>query len=268
MNLKNKSKIMSTISPNVRRFMAGSFFLLICASLPTQLCAQGETLSAKEILRRIDRNQNAENRVLTSEMTIHGRRGSRTVKSNSWVEGTDKSFTEYVAPAREKGTKMLKLGDQLWTYSPSTDRTIKISGHLLRQSVMGSDLSYEDLMEDPSMEELYDATIEREEDIEGRACWVLDLTAKDGGVAYAQRKIWVDQERFLPLREHRFGKSGKLLKTTEVHEIDRVGDRWVIRHVTFKDALKKGKGTEFRVEKVEFNTKIPSRIFSKASLRR
>jgi hypothetical protein len=36
---------------------------------------------------------------------------------------------------------MLKLGDQLWTFSPSTDRTIQIAGHMLRQSVMGSDMS-------------------------------------------------------------------------------------------------------------------------------
>jgi len=43
---------------------------------------------------------------------------------------------------------MLKLGDELWTYTPETDRIIKISGQMLRQSVMGSDLSYEDMMED------------------------------------------------------------------------------------------------------------------------
>jgi hypothetical protein len=64
------------------------------------------------------------------------------VKVQVVYRGQERAFREYTFP-RGKGTKMLKLGDQLWTFDPRTDRTIQISGHLLRQSVMGSDLSYE-----------------------------------------------------------------------------------------------------------------------------
>ena len=102
--------------------------------------AYSQQLSANEILKKIDANLSSENQIITSKMVIHGMRGERTIESKSWTEGTEKSFTEYLAPAREKGTKMLKLGDQLWMYSPGTDRTIQISGHMLRQSVMASDL--------------------------------------------------------------------------------------------------------------------------------
>ena len=86
----------------------------------------------------------SDTRYVKSQMVIHGPRSSRTIESESWAEGKS-AFTEYLAPAREKGTKMLKLEDKLWIFSPSTDRTIQISGHMLRQSVMGSDLSYEDI---------------------------------------------------------------------------------------------------------------------------
>ncbi|MCK7490029.1 MAG: outer membrane lipoprotein-sorting protein [Anaerotruncus sp.] len=64
---------------------------------------------------------------------------------------------------------MLKLEDQLWTYTPASDRTILISGHMLRQSVMGSDLSYEDMMEDPRLASLYAATVAGEETLRGPA---------------------------------------------------------------------------------------------------
>ena len=37
------------------------------------------------------------------------------------------------------------------------DRTIAISGHILRQSVTGSDLSYEDMMEDRALRQTYGA---------------------------------------------------------------------------------------------------------------
>ncbi|MFZ2896490.1 MAG: outer membrane lipoprotein-sorting protein, partial [Saprospiraceae bacterium] len=97
--------------------------------------------------------------------------------------GDKRSFTEYLSPAREAGTKMLKLENQLWIYSPSTDRTIQISGHMLRQSVMGSDLSYEDMMDDRKLTDIYSAKVAGEETIDNRKTWVLELTAKVEDVA-------------------------------------------------------------------------------------
>jgi outer membrane lipoprotein-sorting protein len=224
--------------------------------------------SGSEILRKVDENMNAETRILTSKMVIQGRRGSRTITAKSYIKGEDKAYTEYLSPAREQGTKMLKLGDFLWTYSPATDRTIQIAGHLLRQSVMGSDLSYEDLMEDSKLQDSYEATVVAEEDIDTRPCWVLELVAKTSDVAYHRRKVWVDRDRYIPLREERFAKSGKLLKTTDVKSVKRVGDRWIGEEVVFKDVLKKGAGTVFYIESVEFDKPISDYMFSKAILRK
>jgi hypothetical protein len=116
---------------------------------------QQRSLSGDEILTRVDQNMFSENKIVVSRMIIHGERESRSVEAKSWQRGTSEAFTEFLAPAREKGTKMLKLKDMLWTYFPSTDRTILISGQMLRQSIMGSDLSYEDMMEDPHLPHLY-----------------------------------------------------------------------------------------------------------------
>jgi len=227
-----------------------------------------ETPSGEWILKQVDKNIGSDNKISVGAMIIHGRRGSRTIKSKSWLKGTNISFTEYLAPARERGTKMLKLADELWTYSPSTDRTIKISGHMLRQSVMGSDFSYEDMMEDPELHKLYEAEVIAEETYDERLCWVLELTALVDDIAYYSRKIWVDKERFIALKEQRYARSGKLLKSTEISDIIRVQNRWVPREMLFKDELKGGKGTEFLLESIEFNADIPAHIFTKASLRK
>jgi outer membrane lipoprotein-sorting protein len=223
--------------------------------------------SGEEVLRRIDANIGSDNKIATAEMIINGRRGSRSIKSKSWIYGEEKSYTEYLAPAREAGTKMLKLEDQLWTYIPSTDRTIKISGHMLRQSVMGSDLSYEDMMEDPELLNLYNANVIEEETYLDRPCWILELTAKIEDISYHSRKIWVDKERYVSLKEERFARSGKLLKVFEVKEVRSIQNRWVPVHMVFKDALKSGKGTEYFIESIEFNADIPEALFTKASLR-
>jgi outer membrane lipoprotein-sorting protein len=230
--------------------------------------AEAQAPSGDWILQKVDENIGSDNKISHSLMIIHGRRGSRSVESRSWIQGDEKSFTEYLAPPREAGTKMLKLEDQLWTYSPSTDRTIRISGHMLRQSVMGSDLSYEDLMEDRKLSQLYAAKVTAEEEYDGRACWVLELTSIVEDVAYHSRKIWVDRERFVVLKEDRFAKGGKLLKRTEIKDVQLIDERWIPKKIVFKDMLKTGEGTEFILEDVQFNAEIQDHVFTKASLRR
>jgi len=242
--------------------------LIILAAVLPVFPVLSQAPSAETILDRVDRNAVPGNKIVMSEMIIHGRRDSRSIKIKSWIEGEDKAFTEYLYPPREQGIKMLKLGDQLWTYSPATDRTISISGHMLRQSVMGSDLSYEDMMENKKLREVYTAKVNGEEKFLERDCWVLELVANKGEAAYYTRKLWVDKERDLILREERFAKSGKLLKTLDVKSVIRAQDRWVPNHVVFKDALKEGQGTEFKIDTIEFDVAVPAYLFDKAGLRR
>jgi outer membrane lipoprotein-sorting protein len=239
--------------------------ILLFVAITTTLANAQDAI---DILDKIDKNMSSENRVFTSRMIIHGRRTSRTVESKSWAEGENKAFTEYLSPAREKGTKMLKLEKQLWIFSPSTDRTIQIAGHMLRQSVMGSDLSYEDMLEDSKLQDQYNAEVIGEEVINERKCHVLELNAKVEDVSYHKRKLWVDAEYFVPLKEELYAKSDKLLKKTELFDVEKIDNRWYPRKIVFKDMLKEGKGTEFIVDEIKFDVEIPEHIFSKASLKK
>ena len=240
---------------------------IAAAAAPASAPAQ-QNLTADVILERVDDNMHSDSRIVVSRMVIYGRRGSRTIESKTWARGEEDSFTEYLAPARERGIKMLKLGDQLWMYSPSTDRTIQISGHMLRQSVMGSDLSYEDMMEDPELSNYYDAVIAGSERIDDRECWILEMTANTSDVAYHFRKAWIDKERYIPLKSELYAKSGKLLKKLEFKDIVWTQERWYPRKMVFKDMLKTGAGTEFIVDEITFNAAIPEALLSKAALRR
>lgn len=238
--------------------------LLFALLTITQINAQDATV----ILNKVDDNINSNTSITKSDMIIYGRRNQRTVTSVGYAEGTNRSFSEYLAPARERGTKMLKLEDNLWIYSPSTDRTIQLSGHMLKQSLMGSDLSYEDMMENRKLTEMYDAKVIGEETIDERKTWVLQLKAKVDDASYDSRKVWVDTERYVPVREELFAKSGQLLKRTELKDIKKIDDRWYPTKMNYKDMLKDGKGTDFIVLEIEFDVEIPAYIFSKAALKR
>ena len=232
------------------------------------VAVMAEEPTGEQILRQIDANMTSESRISTARMIIHGRRESRTIELKSWSRGADTAFTEYLAPAREKGIKMLKLADRLWMYSPDTDRTIQLSGHMLRQSVMGSDMSYEDMMDDPRLAETYEAEITGAEAIDERICWVLLLTSRTEDAAYQTRKLWVDQDRLVPMQEELFARSGKLLKRMELKDFKQIGNRWYPMRMIFKDMLKNGKGSEFIADSIEFDVPIPEHLFTKAALRR
>jgi len=233
------------------------------------LLGQPDDMSVQDIIRAMDENLNAKSRVLTSKMVVHGRRTNRTIESKNWVIGIDLAFTEYLSPPREKGTKMLKLGDKLWTYSPQTDRVIQISGHMLRQSVMGSDMSYNDMMEDRPLIELYEASLEGSVEIDGRSHWIMLLEAKVKGLSYPKRRAWIDKEYLLPTKEELYAKSGKLLKTSTMDGIKKVQGRWFPSRFIYKDELKRNsKGTEWIIDEIAFDIDIPESRFSKALLRK
>jgi len=226
-------------------------------------------MTLEEIIQAMDENLNAKSRILTSKMVVHGRRASRTIESRNWVVGTDLAFTEYLSPPREAGTKMLKVGDKLWTYSPQTDRVIQISGHMLRQSVMGSDMSYNDMMEDQPLMDRYATTLEGSVIIDGRDHWIIFMDAKVKGLSYPKRRAWIDKKYFLPTKEELYAKSGKLLKTSTMDGIKKVQGRWFPSRYIFKDELKRtSKGTEWIINEIQFDSEIPDSRFSKARLRK
>lgn len=225
-------------------------------------------LTAEQIMERVDKNMIANDRIIESRMIIYGKRQKRTVSFRGYSKGEDKSFIEYLAPSREKGTKILKLKEHLWIYSPSSDRTIQLSGHLLRQSVMGSDLSYEDISKNEKYGTIYIPNLLEQSIVGNRKTWCIELKAKNDEVSYPKRKIWIDQERFLPLKEEMFAKSGELLKRITVSEVLKIKDKWYPKITNYKDVLKDGNGTDFVIDSMDLESKISDDIFNKASLKK
>lgn len=240
--------------------------LLILILAAFALAVQAQNPTPQQILRAIDQNLTSTTVKSTSRMVINSRRSTRTVASINYSRGNTDFYTEYTSPPRDKGTKMLKQGNSLWIYDPNTQRTVQISGNMLRQSVMGSDLSYEDFMEESSLLEQYTAALEGDLTYEGRDCWKLLLTAKSNRISYPSKRIYVDKARNVPLYEEWFARSGRLLKTIKASNVTRIGSRWYPRRVVFKDELKQGHGTEYIVDSIEFDVPIPASIFSRTQL--
>ena len=223
-------------------------------------------MTAEEIINKRDDNEYFETAQMEAEMIIVS--GSRKIiktmdaltdKKNSLVEFTN---------SQDRGTKFLKREGDLWMFFPDAEEIIKISGHMLNQGMMGSDFSYQDVMEADKLTDLYDFEIIKEEEFEGRPCYVLEGIAREGvKVSYYRRVSWIDKERFIGLKEELYAKSGRILKETKTNIIEEIEGRWVPTNSVMENKLRKDTYTEFTITQIKFNLEIPEETFSLQNLR-
>ncbi|MFQ5482297.1 MAG: outer membrane lipoprotein-sorting protein [Nitrospinaceae bacterium] len=243
--------------------------LLLSAIWPVLLAAGlADTVDVQKLLEEVDDNLWSTSKFIEGRLIIDNGRRVRTLKQEVWMQGVTRSFTKYMAPARERGTKMLKVGKKLWMYTPRTDRKILISGHLLRQSMMGSDLSYEDMTEDEKISAAYTGEVEGREVINGVETLILSLRARSPDKTYQKLRVWVDARRKIVLREEKYAKSGRLLKTVEFLDYRPIDGRLFPKKMVFRDALKGNTKTTYVFDRIDFDVNIPPRYFSLSILKR
>lgn len=246
--------------------MRSIYLLIIVFGLNTVMIAQNYP-SGKLVLSKVSQNLSSKTRIVESTMSVATSRGTRIIETKTWSEGDKKAYVEILAPEKEKGTKMLKVENKLWIYSPKTKRSIEMSGQMLKQSMLGSDMSYSDMMDDSPLMQKYSATVTGEENVDGRKCWIVNLTAVKEGVEYYKQLMWVDEERNVPLKIELYSKTGKLLKKLEMSSVERVQGRWFPLSMVYKDMLKEGKDTEMKIKSIQFDVLIPANRFDKANLK-
>jgi len=217
---------------------------------------------AEDVLREIDNNLQFDTRKSTTVMQVVDGRRTREYRMVVYGRGLDEAAVEYLAPARDRGTRMLKEKDNLWLYMPRAERVQRISGHMLRQGMMGSDVSYEDMMDGVNFLERYVAEVTGTSVVDDRPVWRLEATAKDDAVTYPKRILWVDKEHYIPIRQELFALSGMLLKTWTMTEIEEIDGRNIPTRMEISDHLRSGSKTVLMMSDISFGIDIADEIFS------
>lgn len=123
------------------------------------------------------------------------------------------SLIRFVLPTRDAGKLMLKNGNDLWFYDPTTKASVRLSP---QQRLMGQ-ASNGDVVT-VNFAKDYQATLAGEEEIKDgerrqRRAYKLALKATAPDATYAAIELWVDAENSRPLKGRFFADSGRLLKT-------------------------------------------------------
>ncbi len=224
--------------------------------------------SAREIIRQVDRNENFTTQRFFAAMVIQkgSRRLVKTFNGYGYRDG-EKSFITFTNP-EDRGVKYLKIENELWIYFPDADDIMKISGHMLRRGMMGSDISYEDMLESSEFEKKYDYVRKDDATVDGMACFVIDCTAKVPDSTYARQVLYVQKNNYVPVKAEMYAKGGRLLKKMTMEDIRMVAGRAVPMTMTIRDMRKKDSLTVVSFSKILFDVPMPAGVFTRQNLRR
>ena len=253
----------------IRKILIVVFFITIAAFIfPSALGAQSAAQpSASELLRRADNNEIYTTIEYEGDIIVeHG--GKRFVKTmKAWGRGNTHSFIEFTNP-EDRGTKYLKRDGRLFVYSPDTEEVILISGHMLKESMMGSDMSYEDTINNETLAGRYDPSLAGSDIVNGRDCWVLELAAKRKTESYPKRKLWIDKEHGDVARYELFALSGVKLKEYSLKKTEVIGGRRFPVEGEMRDLMRRDSKTTFVMRSVVLDKPIADTVFSQRNLER
>ncbi|MFH0883419.1 MAG: outer membrane lipoprotein-sorting protein [bacterium] len=219
--------------------------------------------TAMEWLHELDYNMVMKSAQYMATMTVHLPSGQeRMFKMECKVVGDQYAMMEYTEPKRDLGTRYLKRDDELWIYFPRVDRTMLIQGHMLRQGVQGGDMSFEDMTESKSWEDIYDAEIVKQDS----NTVTIKMTAHDMTTSYPYREIVIDKRTSLPMLEVSSDASESPIKETEILSYKKIGDRNFPTSVIIRSRLVDNKWTKFEMSDVKLDVKFDESQFTKRAL--
>lgn len=167
---------------------------------------------------------------------------------------------EFVAPKKIRGQRLLKKGSNMWFMSQGLQKPVPISQ---RQRLTGGaangDIASTNYFRD------YQAKRAVDEVVDGKLCYVYELTAQDKSVTYDRVRYWVSKQDQLGIKAEFLSKSGKLLKTAWLEY-----GNWIIvegeqipfiSSMRIEDALEAGKITRLSYSEITIG-RIPDAKFN------
>lgn len=229
-------------------------------------------LSGDDILKKVDGIMDSPATKIEAVMSTIGNGAEKNsqmllyTKKNA--QGENRTLIQYLYPPVDKGTKFLSLGsvDKMWMYLPKVEKLVRIAGSMVKQSMMNSSFSYEDLLDRGNLAKDYSAQVVGNSMIDDSNCYVLMLNAKKGSAHYRQIKLYVHPDYFIPVKEEFLSGNGAVTKMSYQTDIAQMGGRTIPTKITFQDLKEKDKQTTLTIKSVQFNADIPERYFTQGYL--
>jgi len=200
-------------------------------------------------------------------MTVHRPEWERKSVMKSWTRGEKDALVRFVEPAKDAGSATLKVGDDMWIYTPKLSRVIKLPFSMMAQSWMGSDFSYNDLARSDELILHFDNRVVGEEKHEGHAVYVIEaLPHPNAPVIWGKERLKIRDDHLL-LEETFFDQDQKPVKTLKATAIGHLGGKLYVTGLRMEKLEEPGHWTDLQYERARFGLDLPESLFTQANLR-
>ena len=215
--------------------MKASTVIAAAAVAAAFLGAPAFSQTAEEIVSRMDDAMNVpEGTMRLSFEDVKASGSGRKLEARVLYALDAGTLVEFVSPEREKGKRVLMIGDSMWMGTPSVSRPVRLSG---KDSFMGTSFTNDDVMNFTKADD-YDARV-LSSSVDG---WTLELTARKKTLPYPRVVLEVDRG-YLPLRMVMYALSGQEAKRMTFSDVREFEGRKRPAAMTVVDATTTGNKT-------------------------
>lgn len=242
------------------------FFIVISLGIASNGLSQG--VNATEIVKRADDKMRGEKSSYSvMSMKIVRPTWERTISFKSWGKGTEMSLVFITGPAKDKGQSFLKIKNEMWSWNPSVNRTIKLPTSMLSQGWMGSDFTNDDLLNQRSIVVDYNHELTGEEVISGELCHKINLNPKPNApVVWGKIVMWISKRYDLILKTEYYDEDKYLVKSEIGKNLKEMDGRLTPTTFELIPADEEGNKTIVTIDEIKFNIPIDDSFFSQQNM--
>ncbi len=242
--------------------------ILLSLAVFTSNMTFGQTLTAKEIVKKADDKQRGQTSKSEMTMTIVRPDWSRSITMKTWTKTTQYSLIYITAPAKEKGQVFLKRQNEMWNWIPSIERIVKVPPSMMMQSWMGSDFTNDDLVKESSIVVDYNQKLLGKETVRDQMCYKIELDPlPDAAVTWGKIITWITVDGFNQWKAEYYGEDMELISVMNASNIKHMGNRDIPTHLEMIPVNKKGQKTIMDTKYIEFNQPISDNFFSQQNMK-
>lgn len=227
------------------------------------------TLTAREILDKIDDLHRANSSHGKMRMDIKKENWERSITMEYWSKGKDKSMFRILEPAREKGIGTLRNDKEIWNYLPRTNRTIRLNSAMMGDSWAGSHFTNNDLVKESRMAD--DFTFEVTFQGMKQGYDIIEITCipkKDAAVEWGKIRMVVKRADYIPMFAVYYDEDMKEARYMTYHEVKEVGGRTVPTVMRVIPAANRNENTTITILEASYNQDMPDDTFSLRNLQK
>jgi outer membrane lipoprotein-sorting protein len=202
-----------------------------------------------------------------ADMIIHRPNWKRTMTLRMWTKGQKESLVRVTRPKKDKGNATLIKNDEMWSFSPKTNRVIKIPSSMMNQSWMGSDFSNNDVSKADSLLKHYTHTLKGSETHEGQEAFIIEAVPfEDAPVVWGKEVLKVRAD-FIVLEHAFYDQDNALVKKMETLSIQLMGGKLIATKQRMQKSEESDEWTEIVVKEAKFKINMSGNTFTRSNLR-